>query len=306
MWRRTKVGLALSGVLVLAPACRGVLGLDGADGDEDGDLIEASVDNCPLASNPGQEDGDGDGLGDACDACAGCGDGSFLADARDCGAHDEDGDGLLDLCDPCPIASGAADVDGDGDGVGDGCDANAGAADRILFDPFTRAGGIGWSGAWDLGPDGDSLMATLAAPTLSLGRDLGLGPAWRIELALSAVPVVDGERLELRLSRPGPQGLPRQIGSCTITRSGGSYVVAVEREPGVGRMTTSTATLDLPQRLWLSAPPAGDQLECAFIAAGARSSITTAITDAPNPTLVQVTAGPGVALTSFLFSERAP
>ena len=36
--------------------------------DTDGDLVEDFVDNCLLAANPGQGDGDHDGRGTACDA----------------------------------------------------------------------------------------------------------------------------------------------------------------------------------------------------------------------------------------------
>jgi hypothetical protein len=36
--------------------------------DGDGDLLPSRSDNCPQASNPDQRDGDGDGVGDACDA----------------------------------------------------------------------------------------------------------------------------------------------------------------------------------------------------------------------------------------------
>jgi hypothetical protein len=35
--------------------------------DADGDGVEEAADNCPGVFNPAQDDGDGDGLGDACD-----------------------------------------------------------------------------------------------------------------------------------------------------------------------------------------------------------------------------------------------
>jgi len=42
--------------------------------DSDGDGIPDDVDNCPTVYNPGQEDGNNSGVGDACDCCENMGD----------------------------------------------------------------------------------------------------------------------------------------------------------------------------------------------------------------------------------------
>jgi cysteine-rich repeat protein len=90
----------------------GVIGCDGCSpfceiddpsGDSDGDGICQGVDNCPLEENPGQENAEGDGLGDACDA-------------------DDDNDNVLDAADNCPRVANPGQADADGDGVGDACD----------------------------------------------------------------------------------------------------------------------------------------------------------------------------------------
>jgi hypothetical protein len=78
---------------------------DACDPDVDGDGVDNGGDNCALIPNPGQDDLDGDGAGDVCDG-------------------DDDGDGVDDGTDNCVLLANPDQIDHDGDGLGDACDAD--------------------------------------------------------------------------------------------------------------------------------------------------------------------------------------
>ena len=99
---------------------------DACDVDDDNDNVTDAVDNCQFNANPLQEDKDNDTIGDVCDNCI---------DIANSDQADTDGDGTGDACgsgdldkdgvdkgDNCPLVPNPGQEDTDGDGVGDACD----------------------------------------------------------------------------------------------------------------------------------------------------------------------------------------
>ncbi|KAG7264247.1 hypothetical protein CRUP_016250 [Coryphaenoides rupestris] len=99
---------------------------DQCDEDADGDGIKNVEDNCRLVPNRDQQNSDTDSFGDSCDNCPNVPN----SDQRDTDANgkgdacdnDIDGDGIPNVLDNCPRVPNPMQTDRDRDGVGDACD----------------------------------------------------------------------------------------------------------------------------------------------------------------------------------------
>jgi hypothetical protein len=146
-------GLALSECATFhTPASgAGALLSDAGTCTDDGDPLADPIDNCPLVANENQADANGNGVGDACETCAG-------------GPTDPDGDGVCGTADNCPTVANANQANFDGDPYGDACESGALRADADLsgrVDGFDLArlgrafGAIAGGGRYDATVDFD-------------------------------------------------------------------------------------------------------------------------------------------------------
>jgi CSLREA domain-containing protein len=118
--------------------------------DRDGDGVPNGSDLCPDTFDPEQLDGDGDGVGDACDA----------AD------DDVDRDQVRNELDNCPELPNPDQANTDGDGAGDACDADD--DDDGLSDGYESANSCLSALVSDAGDDSDG-------DGLSNAEEFGLG-----------------------------------------------------------------------------------------------------------------------------------
>lgn len=164
---------------------------DACDPDDDGDGVDDGTDNCPITPNPGQQDTDGSGQGDACDP-------------------DDDNDTVSDGSDNCPLTANPGQEDGDGDGLGDACDSTPGGGGEPPPPGGTSPEGVRVMNISSNGP------VKLGSPTVFTAQIAGQARSIQWNLDRDAQPelVSDGYQTSIRLRPTGSQTIEvRAIGA---------------------------------------------------------------------------------------------
>jgi len=168
-------------------------GADGMPSDEDGDDIDDSEDDCVLVANFGQADGDGDGVGDACDACPEDPDNDADRDhvcapedlCPNDPRNDQDGNGLCDMQECAPFENGIPSAPGQ-------CPVYCHCVQPLdqFLDPIPQAGsGSGTGGAGGgSGAQGSGNLPSAGAGAAGMGSGGAGGPTGAASPSGGAAP----------------------------------------------------------------------------------------------------------------------